>query len=79
MGCGYFYGVVWWLWWVSSALFSSSVGLMQDVMKSFPSFLTYCCYYLYLFTVKYCFCVKASALIWRENWCTGGYLEVIIE
>ena len=48
-GGGYFYGIVWRFWWVSSGLFCSPVGLMQDVMKSLPSFLTYCYYCLYLF------------------------------
>ena len=44
-------------WWVSSGLFCSLVGLMQDVMKSLPSFLTYCYYCLHLFILKYTFCV----------------------
>ena len=54
---GYFYGVVLRFWWVSSGLFCSLVGLMQDVMKSLPSFLTYCYYCLHLFILKYTFCV----------------------
>ena len=56
-GGGYFYGIVWWFWWVSSGLFCSPVCLMQDVMKSLPSFLTYCYYCVYLFILKYTFSV----------------------
>ena len=33
-------------WWVSSGLICSPLDLMQDVMKSLPSFLIYCCYCL---------------------------------
>ena len=54
---GYLYGVVLQFWWVSSGLLCSPVSLMQDVMKSLPSFLTYCYYCLYLFTLNYTFCV----------------------
>ena len=56
-GGRYFYGVVWQFWWVSCSLFCSPMGLMQDVMKSLPSFLTYCHYCLYLFILKYTLCV----------------------
>ena len=45
----YFCGVVWRFWWVSSGLSHSPVGLMQDVIKSLHSFLTYCYCCLYLF------------------------------
>ena len=45
---GYFRGVMWRFWCVSLGLFFSPVGLMQDVMNSLPSFLTYCYYCLYL-------------------------------
>ena len=34
-------------WWVSSGLICSPVDLMQDVMKSLPSFLIYCYYCLF--------------------------------
>ena len=33
-------------WCVSSGLVCSPLDLMQDVMKSLPSFLIYCCYCL---------------------------------
>ena len=33
-------------WWVSSGFICSPLDLMQDVMKSLPSFLIYCCYCL---------------------------------
>ena len=45
----YFCEVLWRFWWVSSGLSHFPVGLMQDVMKSLHSFLTYCYYCLYLF------------------------------
>ena len=45
----YFCGVVWRFWWVSSGLSHSPVGLIQDVIKSLHSFLTYCYCCLYVF------------------------------
>ena len=36
-------------WWVSSGLICSPLDSMQDLMKSLPSFLIYCCYCLQLF------------------------------
>ena len=57
IGGGYFYVVMWQFWWVSSELFCSPVGLMQDVMESLLSFLTSCYYCLQLFIIKYSFCV----------------------